>query len=201
MHPTHQAMRNVMTRPACAFATAVLFASVAANPGRAQDTEATVRAELDARYTELARAHDRRDLAAIVAMKTSDFHAIFPDGNVGDARVMEQYSRNFLEANQPPYDIRVRILRLSVSPNRLIAVAEVLQEASRFRDLAGKRRKVETSVVQRETWSKVGGEWKLKSVDNVRDQKRFIDGKRVDPTKPYDPDAPPFNPDTTRSPR
>ena len=190
-----------MTRPACAFAAVLLLAGASARPGHAQDTEATVRAELDARYTELARAHDRKDLAAIVAMKTTDFHSIFPDGNVGDARVMEQYSRNFLEANQPPYDIRVRILRLSVSPNQLIAVAEVLQEASRFRDLAGKRRKVETSVVQRETWSKVGGEWKLKSVDNVRDQKRFIDGKRVDPTKPYDPNAPPFNPDTTRSPR
>jgi hypothetical protein len=201
VHPNCRTMRNVMTRTACVFAAVLLLAGAAATPGRAQDTEATVRAELDARYTELARAHDRRDLAAIVAMKTSDFHAIFPDGNVGDARVMEQYSRNFLEANQPPYDIRVRILRLSVSPNRLIAVAEVLQEASRFRDLAGKRRKVETSVVQRETWSKVGGEWKLKSVDNVRDQKRFIDGKRVDPTRPYDPDAPPFNPDTTRSPR
>ena len=185
-----------MTRPACAFAAVLLLASAAA--GRAQDTETTVRAELDARYTELARAHDRRDLAAIVAMKTSDFHAIFPDGNVGDARVMEEYSRNFLATNQPPYDIRIKILRLSVSPNRLIAVAEVLQEASRFRELAGKRRKVETSVVQRETWSKIGGEWKLKSVDSVRDQKRFVDGKRVDPTRPYDPDAPPFSPDTTR---
>ena len=192
-------MRNVMTRPACALAAVLLLACAAT--GRAQDTETAVRAELDARYTELARAHDRRDLATIVAMKTPDFHAIFPDGNVGDARVMEEYSRNFLATNQPPYDIRIRILRLSVSPNRLIAVAEVLQEASRYRELAGKRRKVETSVMQRETWSKVGGEWKLKSVDNVRDQKRFVDGKRVDPTRPYDPDAPPFNPDTTSPPR
>jgi hypothetical protein len=190
-----------MTRATCAFVACVLLACGAAGPGRAQETETTVRAALDARYTELARAHDRKDLAAIVAMKTSDFHAIFPDGNVGDARVMEEYSRRFLEANQPPYDIRVRILRLSVSPNQLIAVAEVLQEASRFRELAGKRRKVDTSVVQRETWSRIGNVWKLKSVDNVRDQKRFVDGKRVDPTIPYDPDAPPFNPDTTRHPR
>ena len=59
----------------------------------------------------------------------------------------------------------------------------------------GKRRRVDTSVVQRETWTKTTAGWKLKSVDNVRDQKRFVDGKRVDPTKPHDPDAPPYNPD------
>lgn len=187
-----------MTRTAPVFVAIFLLTHAAAIHARAQDTEATVRAELDARYTELARAHDRKDLAAIVAMKTPDFHAIFPDGKVGDARVMEEYSRQFLATNEPPFNIRVRILKLSVSPNQLIAVAEVQQEVSRFRDLAGKSRKVETSVVQRETWSKIGKVWKLKSVDNVHDQKRFVDGKRVDPTKPYDPNAPAFNPDTTR---
>jgi len=187
-----------MKRIAPGFVAALLFTLAAATLARAQNTEATVRAELDARYTELARAHDRKDLAAIVAMKTSDFHAIFPDGKVGDAKAMEEYSRQFLAANEPPFNIRVRILELSVSANQLIAVAEVQQEVSRFRELAGKSRRVDTSVRQRETWSKIGNVWKLKSVDNVRDQKRFVDGKRVDPTKPYDPNAPAFNPDTTR---
>jgi len=142
----------------------------------------------------LSEAHDKRDLKAIGALKTPDFHAIFPDGKVGDSKVMEEYSRQFLEGNQPPYNIRVTIQKLDVSENKLIAVAEVFQEATRYRELAGKRRKVDTSVVQRESWAKTTGGWKLKSVDNVRDQKRFVDGKRVDPSKPYDPDAPPFNP-------
>jgi hypothetical protein len=189
-------MRNVVIRAACTTAIFLLLSFAASNPAPAQDT-AAVRAELDARYAELARAHDRKDLAAIVAMKTSDFHAVFPDGRVGDARVMEEYSRQFLAANKPPFNIQVKILRLSVSPNQLIAVAEVLQEVTRFRELAGKSRKVQTSVLQRETWSRIGNAWKLKSVDNVRDQKRFVDGKRVDPTIPYDPNAPPFKPDTT----
>ncbi len=160
----------------------------------AQD-DANIRKELDAQYTKLAEAHDRKDLKAIVALKTSDFHAIFPDDRVGDVKIMELYSKQFLETNQPPFNIRFTIQKLTVSENKLIAVAEVLQEAARFRDLAGKRRKVETSVVQRETWAKTSGGWKLKSVDSVRDQKRFVDGKRVDPTKPYNPDDPPYNPD------
>jgi hypothetical protein len=75
-------------------------------------------------------------------------------------------------------------------------VAEVLQEATRYRELEGRRRRVETSVVQRETWAKTAAGWKLKSVDNVRDQKRFVDGKRVDPSKPYDLEALPYEPDS-----
>jgi hypothetical protein len=107
---------------------------------------------------------------------------------------MAEYSRQFLEGNQPPYDIRVTIQDLAVSERGLIAVAEVLQEATRFRELAGKRRRVDTSVRQRETWAKTDAGWKLKVVDSVRDQRRFVDGKRVDPTQPYDPDAPAFAP-------
>jgi hypothetical protein len=160
----------------------------------AQD-EAEVRKELDAQYKKLAEAHDRKDLKAIAGLKTADFHAILPDGRVGDVKVMEQYTKQFIEGNLPPYNIRNTIQKLSVSANMLVAVVEVFQEASRSRELAGKVRKVDTSVVQRETWVKTGEGWKLKVVDNVRDQKRFIDGKRVDPTKPYDPDAPPFDPD------
>ena len=160
----------------------------------AQD-DADIRKELDTQYKKLAEAHDRKDLKAITALKTSDFHAIFVDGRVGDVKIMEQYSKQFLETNQPPFNIRFTIQKLTVSENKLIAVAEVFQEAARYRDLAGKRRKVETSVIQRETWTKTPDGWKLKSVDNVRDMKRFVDGKRVDPTKPYNPDDPPYNPD------
>jgi hypothetical protein len=157
-----------------------------------------VRKELDGQYKKLAEAHDKGDLKTIVGLKTADFHAVFPDGRVGDSRVMEQYSRQFLESNRPPYNIRVTIQKLTVSENKLIAIAEVLQEVTRYRELADKRRKVETSVLQRETWAKTSDGWKLKSVDNVRDQKRFVDGKRVDPAKPYNPDDPPYNPVDTR---
>jgi ketosteroid isomerase-like protein len=160
---------------------------------RAQD-DSDVRKELEAQYKKLAEAHDRKDVKAILALKTSDFHTFFPDGRIGDSKLMEEYTRNFLERNQPPFDQRFTIQKLTVSDNKLIAVAEVLQELTRNQDLAGKRRKVETSVVQREIWAKTPEGWKLKSVDNVRDQKKFVDGKRVDPSKPYNPDDPPYSP-------
>jgi ketosteroid isomerase-like protein len=143
---------------------------------RAQD-DTEVHKELEAQYKSLADAHEKQDLKTIVGLKTADFHAIFPDGMVGDSKQMEQYSKQFLESNLPPISTRFTIQKLTVSENRLIAVVEVLQEVTRYRELEGMRRKVETSVVQRETWSKTADGWKLKSVDNVRDQKRFVDGK------------------------
>lgn len=160
----------------------------------AQD-DGEARKELEAQYEKLAEAHYRKDLKAIAGLKTLDFHAIFPDGRVGDVRMMEQYTKQFIESNQPPFHISNTIQKITVSENRLIAVVEVFQEVSRTRELAGKVRKVDTSVIQRETWAKTAEGWKLKSVDNVRDQKRFVDGKRVDPTKPFDPNAAPYEPD------
>jgi hypothetical protein len=164
------------------------------SPHRAHAQDDEVKKELEAQYQKLGEAHDRRDLKAILALKTADFHAIFPDGRIGDWKVMEEYTKQFLANNEPPYNVKITIQKLTVSENKLIAIAEVLQESSRFRELAGKRRKVETSVVQDETWAKTDGGWKLKLVQNVRDQVRIVDGKRVDPTKPYDPDAPAYNP-------
>lgn len=178
-------------RPIFRFAL-ILIVAVAATATAQDDVE--VRQELEAQYKKLAEAHDRKDLKTIASLKTSDFHAISPDGMVNDVKMMEQYTKQFIESNRPPFNIRNTIQKLSISDNKLIAVVEVFQEASRQRDMAGKLRKVDTSVLQRETWVKTPDGWKLKSVDNVRDQKRFVDGKRVDPTKPYDPNAPPYNP-------
>src|ERR1051326_753713 len=177
----------------CIFWTLLVscLSSIAVN---AQD-EAAVRKELDAQYKKLAEAHEREDLKAILALRTADFHSIFPDGRVSDRRLMEEYTRRFLEMNQPPYNQKFTIQKLTISPNTLIAVAEVMQEVSRYQVLAGERRKVDTSVVQREIWANTSDGWKLKSVDNVRDQRKFVDGKRVDPTKPYNPHDPRYNPD------
>lgn len=177
-------------------ALAAALSLLTAGPAWAQD-DASIHAALDAQYKKLAEAHDRKDRAAIARLKTADFHAIFPDGKVGDVKAMAEYTNQFLEKNKPPYNVHVTIQTLTVSENRLIAVAEVLQEASRMRDMMGTMRRVDTSVRQRETWSKTPDGWKLKCVDNVRDQRRYVDGKRVDPTKPYDPDAAPFAPDST----
>jgi hypothetical protein len=179
-----------------AWLTVALLAALCGGAS-AEIDDSAIKELLDAQYTKLAEAHNRKDEKAIAALKTADFHSIFPDGKIGDVQTMRTYTKRFLENNQPPYTIKVTIQALQVSENKLIAIATVLQEVSRSRLIDGQRRNIGTRVVQDETWSKTPSGWKLKYVANVHDQKNFVDGKRVDPTKPYDPNAPPYLPDST----
>jgi hypothetical protein len=143
----------------------------------AQPAKRTVREELDAQYEKLAAAHVRKDITAIMALKTDTFYTIGPQGELNDRISMEAHSRRFLEGLRPPITIKQTILDLKVSEHELVAIVTVQQEIARFREIDGASRKVETSVVQRETWVKQDGEWKLQFVDDVRDQKRLVDGE------------------------
>jgi ketosteroid isomerase-like protein len=148
--------------------------------------------QLETQYKKLAEAYAKRNLKTIAALKTPDFHAVFIDDKVGDAKTMQKYAEQFLNINQSPLSIKFTIQKLTVSENRLVAVADTFQQAVRYQELSGKRRKVETSAVQSWTWIKTPGGWKLKLIDSLRDRKRFVDGKPVDPMKPYNPDDPPY---------
>ena len=165
--------------------------------GSAQDSLAvdSVKKVLNSRYEALSKAMDERNLEQILSFRTGDFHAVGPDGRILDYPTMKEYSKQFITNNIPPYNTKNTILRLRVSDHKMVAVADVLQESTRKRELLGKVREVTTSVLQTETWIYVSKEWKLKLVDNVHEQKRYVDGKRVDPTKPYNPKDPPYDPE------
>jgi hypothetical protein len=145
--------------------------------GASQSNDGGVRAALERRYDELARATERRDLAAFLAVRHETFHSVLPDGRMAGPMDMAQYSTQFFAGILPPVTVRFTIRALSVSVDGTIAAAEVFQEMSRFREIEGRRQKLETTVVQRETWIRTKDGWKLKLVDNVRDQTRRIDGK------------------------
>src|SRR5215217_3274318 len=119
-----------------------------------QDSTAvdSVKRILAARYHALGEAMDGRNLETILGFKTADFHSIGPDGRVLDNISMKEYTRQFITNNIPPYNSKFTILNLRLSDNKVVAVADVLQESTRKRDLAGKVRDVKTSVVQTETW-------------------------------------------------
>jgi CubicO group peptidase (beta-lactamase class C family) len=86
-------------------------------------------------------------------------------------------SKQFFAGLLAPVTVKFTIRALSVSGDGMIAAADVFQEVSRFREIEGQRQKLDTTVVQRETWIKTKEGWRLKLVDNVRDQTRRIDGK------------------------
>jgi hypothetical protein len=149
-----------------------------------------VRRELEQQYQEIVEAHGLQDHEAIASMYTADFDAILSDGRIIDVRAVKEIDM------ETPVEARYTIQELAVSENRLIAVVEVFRELKWMDKQAGTLRTVNASQKMRQTWSGTRKGWKMKSVDHIRDEKRFVDGKRVnpDPTKPFDPDAPPYEP-------
>lgn len=170
---------------------------VKAKDGRVtvKDKSKPVRRALEEQYAKIGEASKNKDLAAVLALRTPDFSAKFANGEIKNSEEMAGYSRVLLAQIQPPIVVSNTIETLTVRGNEAIAV--VHQRFSRMQVKAGQLRKVETEARQRETWVLTREGWRLKFVDDVHPGAWYVDGKRVDPSKPYNPDAPPYNPDNT----
>lgn len=160
-----------------------------------RDKSKPVRRTLGEQYAKIAEAIKNKDLAATLALRTPDFSAKFPNGEIKNSEEMAGYSSVLIEQIQLPIIVSNTIEALTVRENEAIAV--VHQRFSRMQVKAGQLRKVETEARQRETWVLTREGWRLKFVDDVHPGAWYVDGKRVDPGEPYSPDAPPYNPENS----
>ena len=151
-----------------------------------------VRKELEAQYARLADANRRKDLAGILALRAPDCGSSNPEAGRFSCQQMADYSRRLIEEVVEVKRLSNAILDLELDGNQ--ARATVLQQFARTQRKAGQVRNIETMAVQRETWVRTREGWKLKLVDNIHGRRWYVDGKRVDPKKPYNPDDPPYNP-------
>ncbi|MEA2205925.1 MAG: hypothetical protein QOE77_2701 [Blastocatellia bacterium] len=160
-----------------------------------RDKSKPVRRALEEQYAKLAEANKNKDLQALLALRTPGFSAKFPNGEIKDSAYMAGYSRILFHQMQAPISLSNTIETLEVNGNEAIAV--VHQRFARMQVKGGQLHRVETEARQRETWVLTGDGWKLKFVDDVHPGAWYVDGRPVDPSKPYDPAAPPYNPDAT----
>jgi ketosteroid isomerase-like protein len=136
---------------------------------------AGVRRELRQWYEENNRAFLAKDLAAIMALRTEDFHTLAPDGARNNGAAMEQRTQGLLNGIERWISLEFDLDSIAVSGDTARAV--VRQHLVRMGLRPEGVRHVETWATQRETWRRTPGGWKLYRVDNVRDQRRLIDGK------------------------
>lgn len=147
---------------------------------------------IDAQYARLAEAMRKKDVDALVALYTPDFHAVTPTGEVWTRERALAYQRNGLAQVKETTHISNTILRLAVCGDK--ARATVLQAWYRTQMMAGKLRRVETNAVQDEHWVRTPDGWKRGNIDEVKNGVAFVDGKRVNTNNPYDPEAPEYDP-------
>lgn len=156
------------------------------------DKSKPVRRALEIQYARLAEAVEHRDHAAFQALRTEDFHTVDEHGQPQTPQQMSDRAREMLARLQPPIETRNEIGVIQLRGDE--ATATVRQYFSKHLEVAGALRRVETYVTQDETWRLTPDGWKLAFVDGVRDGETYVDGKRIEPGVPYDPDAPPYVP-------
>lgn len=158
-----------------------------------KDESHPVRKAINAEYAKLAAAMRKKDIDALVALYAPDFHAVTPTGEVWNRERSLAYQKNGLAQVKETSFISNTILRLAVCGEDE-AAATVLQVWYRTQMMRGKLRLVQTTAVQDEQWVKLPAGWKRGNIYDVINGTALVDGKRVDTNKPYDPEAPEYDP-------
>jgi hypothetical protein len=151
-----------------------------------------VRKALEARYAAMSGAYLRKDPDVVLRMRRADFHAIMPSGETWDATASAQYTRAGFAQVETTLALTFEIGMIDVHGDT--AAAEIDQHWIRQQRKAGALRRVDTRAHQRETWLRREGDWLLWRVDQVVPGPWIVDGKQIDPSKPYDPNAPAYEP-------
>jgi hypothetical protein len=174
-----------------------------------RDKSKPVRRALEEQYARIAQAQVNEDIDAMRALRMPDFTVDTANGEKWDLEKSLNYSRVGFQQVQSNISISNTIESLDVStvanqncalPSGPVAgpcyqaVAVVHQQWSRMQMKAGQLRRVDTEAIQTETWVNTKEGWKLKHIGNIKPGAWYVDGKRIDPSKPYDPNAPAFKP-------
>jgi hypothetical protein len=152
------------------------------------------RTAIEARYHQLAEAIRRNDVERILTLQAPDFSSKNPDGSTFDFAAMERYTRRMAAAVDSVIHIR-NVIR-AFEDRGDTSVADVCQEFSRIQRLGdGRPHRVDTSALQREIWVHLADGWKRLHVTNVHGRRWFVDGVRIDPSRPYMPGMPAYVPE------
>ena len=147
-----------------------------------RDKSKPVRTAIEAWYERNMKAFEAKDVAAIMALRTDDFHTITPDGKVNMRADMEARTESFLARIDHFISQDNQIGTIEVEGN--LASADITQKTIRMQRFAdGTLHKVESGAIQRETWKKTAEGWKLYQVNNIRDGAVLVDDKPYKPNQ------------------
>ena len=171
-----------------------LVASLVVLPIAGEATAQNARPAIEAQYQRLAEAIRRNAVEEILALVAPGFTSVnAATSDTFDYAAMERYTRRMIAAVDSV--IHVRNIIRDFEQRGDTAVADVCQEFSRIQRVDDVPRRVDTSVLQRESWVRFGADWKRVRVENVRGHRWFVDGVRIDPARPYAPGAAAFVPE------
>lgn len=173
----------------------ILGAGVPSGTPAICDVARDARGAVEARYAALAEAIRQNNVEKIPSFQAPNFSSSNPNGKTFDYAAMESYTRRLSSAIDSVVHIQNVIRSFELHGDK--AVAEVCQEFSRMQRIGdGQPHRVDTSALQRETWVRRDGQWRRQRVEDVHGMRWFVDGVRVDPSKPYTHGMPAYEPES-----
>ena len=154
----------------------LLFLAVCTGASKAQEPNFR---QLYDRYEDAVR---KMDSSNYMAMFTRDLEMISPDGKVHDRADMTKYQTINAQTTKKVQSYTVTIESVTPLKDGDFAVI-VLQKYDRDQaplDQPDKPHNIRTSVVQRETWHKEDGAWKIRRVEEILLGPVYFDGKIID---------------------
>lgn len=161
-----------------------------------RDSSHPVWKELDAQYGRMAELIRKKDYEPLFALYMPDFKVKVLTGAVWGREQTLGFLRNGLAQVRETIHTSNSIIQLTLCGNE--ATAMVLQQWYRIQPVAGKMRRMETNGVQDEGWVKTPDGWRRTYIEELKGGAAFMDGKRIDTTKPADPEAPAYDPHDPR---
>ena len=147
-----------------------------------RDKSKPVRKAIGEWYDRNVEAFNAKDVAAIMALRTEDFHTVTPDGRVNTRADMEARTRLFLDRIDHFISQDNRIGTIEVDGD--LASAYITQRTVRMQRFPdGTLHKVEAGAVQRETWKRTAAGWKLYRVDDIRNDGVLVDDRPYKPNR------------------
>lgn len=168
----------------------------APRPGR---REARARREIQGRIDQTVAADKTENVEAAFRYNTPDFTAKKHDGKVLTAQQVRdgiQANYNFIISVSDRTRVRIDCLTLRGDE----ATVYINQHFVRTVPMAPNRtpRELVTNVTHRELWVNTRRGWMRRHIEELQPGPFFVDGKRMNPNRPFDPEAPPYDPDEAR---
>ena len=138
--------------------------------------QSDARGELERAYAANRQAFLDKNVDAIMALRAPDFHTVNADGTQRDREAMRQYTIGLLNGITKWIELTTTIDSLEVQNDQAVVTMRQHLDRMALRE-DGKVHHIETWATQREIWKRTPEGWKLWQVDQVRDQRRLIDGK------------------------
>lgn len=153
--------------------------------------------DIGVQYARLAHAIRRKDFDAMVELYAPSFDVNMKGELPGNGEVWNREKSLAVQKERLDSVTRTRLISNTITQLRDCgdrAVATVIQQWYRTQNVDGVLRNIETVAVQDEEWIKTEDGWRRGNIGNIHLGATLVDNKRIDSSKPYRPNDPPFEP-------